>query len=198
MEKCNAKDAFDATVLKGSGIGELVKIKGAYQAKCYDKDGNLKWEDTINNVVTDLGANLLLDSAFDAGPVAGPFLGLISSVGYSSTPVVADTMASHATWVEAGNGSNYPNWSTPASNARATVSFAAASGRAKSLAAVASFTIATNGGTVKGAFLVFGTGAVATNNNTSGVLFSAGLFSGGDKVVAVSDVLQVSYTLTLT
>jgi hypothetical protein len=77
------------------------------------------------------------------------------------------------------------------------MTFAAASGRAKALTAAISFVIATNGGTVKGCFVVFGTGAVATNNNTSGVLYSAGLFSGGDKVVGIGDTLQVSYSTSV-
>jgi hypothetical protein len=197
MESVNVKDSNGATVLRGSVINEHLRLKGQYSAQCFDKNGNLKWKDTIDNVVTDVGANQLLDSAFGAGPVAGPFLGLISSVGYTGVPVVGNTMASHSTWNEAGNGTNYPNWSTPASNARATVTFATASGRAKALSSAASFVIATNGGTVKGCFIVFGTGAVATNNNTAGVLYSAGLFSGGDKVVGIGDTLNVSYSTSV-
>ena len=183
---------MSATVLTNSEL-----LKGSFFVRCFDKDGKLLWEDTAKNVVTDVGANQLLDSAFGSGPVAGPFLGLISSVGYTGIPVVGDTMSSHSTsghvWVEAGNGSNYPNWSTPASNARASVSFSAAGSRTKSLSAVASFVIATNPGTVKGCFLVFGTGAVATNNSTAGVLYSAGVFSGGDQVLSIGSTLQVSY-----
>jgi hypothetical protein len=199
MEKLNEMNG--ATILRGSKMNEDLKLKGKYSAKCFDKDGNLKWEDTIDNVVTDVGANQLLDSAFGSGPVAGPFLGLISSVGYTGIPVVADTMASHASgghvWVEAGNGSNYPNWSTPATNARGTMTFASAATRAKALTGAISFVIATNPGTVKGCFVVFGTGAVATNNNTSGVLYSAGVFNGGDKVVGLGDTLQVSYSTSV-
>jgi hypothetical protein len=201
MEKLNVKDFGGATILRGSGMLEQLKLKGKYSAKCFDKDGNLKWEDTIDNVVTDVGANQLLDSAFGSGPIQGPFLGLISSVGYTGVPVVGDTMTSHNSgghvWVEAGNGTNYPNWSTPASNARGTMTFASASGRAKALTAAMSFVIATNGGTVKGCFVVFGAGAVNNNNNTSGVLYSAGTFNGGDKVVAISDTLQVSYSTSV-
>jgi hypothetical protein len=197
MERLNAKENTGATVLRGSGMNEELHVKGRYFAQCFDKDGNLKWEDHIDNVVTDVGANQLLDSAFGAGPVAGPFLGLISSVGYASVPVVGNTMASHATWTEAGNGVNYPNWSTPASNARASMTFSAAAGRAKALTAAVSFVIATNGGTVKGCFVVFGTGAVATNASTAGVLYSAGLFSGGDKVLQIADTLQVSYSTSV-
>jgi hypothetical protein len=199
MEKLNEMNG--ATILRGTKMNEEMKLKGKYFAKCIDKDGNLKWEDTIDNVVTDVGANQLLDSAFGAGPVAGPYLGLISSVGYTGIPVVGDTMSSHASanhvWIEAGNGSNYPNWSTPATNARGTMTFASAATRAKALTGAISFVIATNPGTVKGCFVVFGTGAVATNNNTSGVLYSAGVFNGGDKVVGLGDTLQVSYSTSV-
>lgn len=198
MEKANATASQGASVLRGSDMTENLHASGKYFAKCYGPDGSLKWEDTIDNVVTDVGANQLLDSAFGSGPVAGPYLGLISSVGYTGIPVVGDTMSSHAStnhvWVEAGNGTNYPNWSTPASNARASMTFSAASGRSKAMSSAVSFVIATNGGTVKGCFVVFGTGAVATNNSTAGVLYSAGVFSGGDKAVSVGDTLQVSYS----
>jgi hypothetical protein len=200
-EKGNANDIIDASVIRGSEMSERGHAHGRYVVECIDKNGRLKWKDTIKNIITDVGANQLLDSAFGSGPIAGPFLGLISSVGYTGIPVVADTMSSHAStshvWVEAGNGSNYPNWSTPASNARATISLAAASGRAKALSSVASFVIATNGGTVKGCFVVFGSGAVATNNNTGGVLYSAGVFSGGDKVVGIGDTLNVSWSTSI-
>ena len=197
MEKGNAGTNEGATILRGGGVEEQIRLKGKYFAKCFDKDGNLKWEDSIDNVVTDVGANQLLDSAFGTGPVAGPFLGLISSVSYTSPPVVGNTMGSHTGWFEAGNGAYYPNWSTPTSNARGTMTFAAAATRAKALSAAISFVIATNGGTVKGCFVVFGTGAVSTNNSTVGILYSAGLFTGGDKVLSIGDTLQVSYSTSV-
>jgi hypothetical protein len=202
MEKCNALASGDSTILRGSSFREKLQAAGKYTAKCFDKNGNLKWEDTIDNVVTDVGANLMLDQLFGNSQLnSAYFLGLISSVGYTGIPVVGDTMASHSSaghvWVEAGNGSNYPNWSTPASNARATCAWNAAAARAKALSAALSFTIATNGGTVKGCFIVTGTGAVATNNSTAGTLYSAGVFTGGDKVLAVADVLQVSYSTSV-
>jgi hypothetical protein len=197
MEKTHASENLSASVIRGSQNNESGQLHGKYFAQCFDKNGKLKWEDSIDNVITDVGANQLLDSAFGSGPVAGPFLGLISSVGYTSVPVVGNTMSSHGTWNEAGNGVNYPNWSTPASNARASVSFSAAAARAKAISAAASFVIATNGGTIKGCFLVFGSGAVATNNSTAGVLYSAGLFSGGDKTVGVGDTLNVSYSTSV-
>ena len=197
MEKVNLGTNADASIQKGGSEVNKFLLKGRYTAKCYDALGNLKWKDSIDNLVTDVGANQFLDSALGAGPVAGPYMGLISSVGYTGVPVVGDTMGAHGTWNEAGNGINYPNWSTPASNARVTVVFAAAAARSKALSAQASFLIATNGGTVKGCFMVFGTGAVATNNNTGGVLLSTGLFIAGDKILEIGDTLLVSYSITI-
>jgi len=197
-EKLNMVATADASVIRGGGMLEMIDLRGVYDVWCI-RDGVEIWRDSINNVVTTVGKNAMLDAALAGSSytVTGPYIGLISSVGYTSVPVVGDTMASHSTWNEAGNGSNFPNWSTPASNARATAAWAAASGGAKALSSNASFVIATNGGTVKGCFMVFGSGAVATNNNTSGVLLSAGLFTGGDKVVAVADTLNVSYSLAM-
>ena len=158
-----------------------------------------KWRDTIHNVVTTVGKNHMLDNylAGSSFTQVGPYLGLISSVGYAAGPVAGDTMSSHTGWAEAGNGTNYPLWSTPASNARATAAWSAASAGAKALSAALQFTIATTGGTVKGAFLVLGSGAVATNNSTAGTLFSAGTFTGGDKIVSPPDILSVSWSLAI-
>ena len=191
-EKANAAEHNDATLLKSSGHLEKAEAHGVYTAKCYDKDGNLKWEDVFHNVVTTVGKNLALDTylAGSGYTVVGPFMGLISAVSYSAV-AAADTMASHAGWLEAG-ATNAPTYTAP----RKTAAWAAASGGSKSLSVALSFTF-TGAGTVKGAFLVFGTGAVATIDNTAGTLYSAGLFSGGDKAVVATDVLQVSYTASL-
>ena len=200
IERGNANSAQDCTILRGAQMEEKAHATGKFSMKCYSPEGKLKWSKRFKNVITDVGANQLLDSAFGSGPVAGPFLSLISSVSYTGIPVVADTMGSHASgghvWVEAGNGANNPTWTTPAANARRTITFATAGSRSKALSAVATFVINT-GGTVKGCFMVFGTGAVATNNDLNGVLYSAGVFGTGDKVVGTGDTLQVSYSTAI-
>ena len=65
--------------------------------------------------------------------------------------------------------------------------------KATSTAAVFSITSAN---TVKGTFLVAntGTGGAATKGGYSGVLYSAGLFTGGDKTIASGDIVNVTYT----
>lgn len=190
-EKASATDINDASVVRGHA--EKANAHGRYHVTCIDKDGNLKWEDDIENVVTTVGKNVALDAylAGSAYTVVGPFMGLISSVSYTTGPAAADTMASHGGWTEAG-GTNAPTYTAP----RKTAAWAAASAGSKSLSAPLSFAI-TSAGTVKGCFLVFSTGALSTIDNTAGTLYSAGLFTGGDKVVANGDTLNVSYTASL-
>ena len=175
-------------------IGSIVKKYVEHLQANYEKMTYVKDVDTIQNVVTTLARNAMLDSALAGSnfSVTGPFMGLISSVGYTGVPVIGDTMSSHATWVEAGSASNFPLYTAP----RKTCVWSAATNSAKALSAALSFVCITTGGTVKGAFLVFGTGAVSTIADTNGILLSAGLFTGGDKTIGVADTLQVSYTLT--
>lgn len=152
----------------------------------------VKWADDAPNVVTTVGANLALDTllAGSAYSVTGPYMGLIGAVSYTGVPVAADTMSSHATWTEAG-GANAPTYTGP----RKTVAWSAASGKSKSPSSAPVFAV-TGTGTAKGVFLVLGTGAVATLDSTAGVLYSAGLFSGGDQAVVNTNTLTVTYQAT--
>jgi hypothetical protein len=174
------------------GVTEAAQAHGVYTARCYDKDGNLKWVDTIDNLITTAGKNLMLDTllAGSAYTVTGPYMGLISSTSYSALSA-ADTMTSHAGWLEAGNA-NAPTYTSP----RKTCAWSAASAGAKALSAALTFPI-TGAGTVKGAFLVMASGAVTTIDSTAGTLFSAGLFTGGDKIVANLDSIVVSYSASV-
>lgn len=150
-----------------------------------------KWVEEFDNIVTTVGKNAALD-AFLAGSaytVTGPYLGLCNT--NASTAVIGDTMASHAGWLEVG-GANAPTYTAP----RKTAGWSAAAAGSKSLSAAAVFAI-TSSGTVGGCFLVFGAGASSTIDNTGGVLYSAGQFTGGVKTVANTDNLSVSYTASL-
>lgn len=171
---------------------ESAHAHGIYTVECIGPDGKVKWADVIDNLVLTAGKNLALDTflAGSAYTVVGPFMGLISSVSYTAI-AAGDTMASHTGWTEAG-GTNAPTYTAP----RKTAAWSAASAGSKAMSAALSFAI-TSAGTVKGCFLVYGTGAVSTIDNTSGTLYSAGLFTGGDKVVANLDTLNISYTASL-
>lgn len=192
MNTSKPLDFISATLLKMAGMGEGSKVKGRYRFRCYDKNGVLKWEDTIDNLVTTVGKNLELDTllAGSAYSVTGPYMGL--SGAETTGPAVGDTMASHAGWTEAG-----PTQTPDYSGTRKTAVFNAAAAGVKDLSADLSFTF-TEGGTVYGAFIVLGTGATSAKENTGGVLYSIGDFTGGDKTVANTDVLNIDWQVTLT
>jgi len=175
-------------------LGYVVKKYIELLQKKYESMLYVKSVDTINNVVTTLAKNIILDASLAGSgySVVGPYMGLISSVSYTGVPVVGDTMASHATWYEAGTGSYFPLYVVP----RKTCVWAGATGGAKALTAALSFVCETTGGTVKGCFIVFGTGAVSAIADANGTLLSAGLFTGGDKILGVADTLQVSYSMS--
>lgn len=193
MEKVNANASNDASVIRGAGNCEHAEAHGQYNFQCFDKDGNLKWEDTVDNIVTTVGKNLALDTFLSGSAyTASTFLGLISSVSYTGVPAITDTMASHPTWYEVSATTYFPTVA-----ARLAPTFAAAASGSKATSTPVAFSIITNGGTIKGSFLVYGTGAVSTLGSTAGVLYSAGLFSGGDKVVSVGDTVNVTYTASM-
>jgi hypothetical protein len=190
MESLNTADLAEADVVRGGAMAERLALHGTYEAVCYGPDGALKWADRIENTVVTVGKNYSLEATLAASALTtvGPFMGLISSVGYSAI-AAGDTMASHAGWTEAG-GANAPTYTAP----RKTCVFSAAAAGVKALSAALSYAI-TGAGTLKGAFVVTGTGALATIDNTAGTLLSAGLFSGGDKVVSNGDTVNVSWSL---
>ena len=187
----NATDGTNAGLVAGNGIGEQAHAEGVYTAECFGADGALKWREVWENTVATVGKNLALDTLFagSAYTVTGPYIGLISSVSYSAI-AAADTMTSHAGWTEAGV-TNAPTYTIP----RKTLSMSSAAAGSKATSSAASFAI-TGTGTVKGAFVVLGAGALTTIDNTAGTLYSAGLFSG-DRAVINGDTLNVSYTASL-
>jgi hypothetical protein len=191
-EAAQARECNDACVIRGSAQSEAAEAHGRYLFECFDADGALKWREVIDNVVCTVGKNLMLDAALAgaAYTVVGPFMGLISSVSFTAV-AAGDTMTSHTGWLEAG-GTNAPTYS----GNRKTAAWSAASAGSKTLSAALVYAI-TSTGTIKGAFLAYGTGAIATKDDTGGVLWSAGTFATGDKAVVNGDTLNVSYSTSL-
>ena len=178
--------------LKASA-GRIITKEMADLEAYLDSLTEIKWDQYAPNVVTDVGANALLDAglAGSAYTVTGPYMGIIGAVSYTGVPVAANTMASHSTWTEAGV-TNAPTYTGP----RKTISWSAAASRSKAPSAAPVFAF-TGSGTAKGVFLCFGSGAVSTIDSTAGVLYSAGLFTGGDQIVANTNTVTVTYTTSL-
>jgi hypothetical protein len=172
-----------AALASNHGAAEAAAAHGRYRVECLNKDGSLKWADDIENLVTTAGKNDALDKYFAGSAyTAAWYMGLISSTSYTTGPAAGDTSASHGGWTE---DQNYSAGTRPAP------SWNAASAGSKATQAVSFSINATT--TIKGCFLI-------TNNakgGTTGILYSAGLFSGGDKAVANGDTLNVTWTGSL-
>jgi len=197
-ELSNFGDTCNASLIKTADFAETVGMEGKYVAKCYDKDGNLKWEDTIENLVVAAGKQLMLDTLLAGSSyTATVYMGLVSG---ASTPTYAatDTQASHSGWLESG-ATNAPTYSgtrkTPTFSAATSTGSSPSNVTTKATSSAVAFTF-TGSGTVAGCFInINGTSAI---DNTTGTLYSAGSFTGGNKVVASTDVLNVTYSTTAT
>jgi hypothetical protein len=190
QDKLNIVEAVSVHLNRGVNLGDQLKVIGLFRAVCR-RNGEIVWEDEFENTVVTVGKNLILDTSLAGSAyTAADFLGLISSVGYSAI-VAGDTMVSHPGWTEAGT-TNAPTFT----GNRAAPAWSVASGGSKAFSANPSFSI-TGTGTIKGAFLCGGAGAVSTVMSTAGVLISAGLFTGGDRSVLNGDTVTVGYSMAI-
>jgi hypothetical protein len=186
-EKAHSGDAAAAGLVAKTGFNEKIQAGGVFHVQCLDKDGNLKWEDQMHNLVVNEGLQNMNTQYFKGSTyTAAFFLGLITGPGSGTTYAAADTLASHAGWTE------YTDYS----GARKAVTFGTATTADPSVisnsASPSSFTISGAGGVVAGAFLC------TVSSGTSGVLFSEADFQApGDRTVVAGDTLNVTYTFSL-
>jgi hypothetical protein len=189
MEHSKASDSVTAGLTTQRAGTERVGAGGVYTVTCVGADGQEKWSDTFHNLVVNQGLQDMNSKYFSGvGYTAGWFLGLVQGPGSGTTFAAADTIASHAGWTELVPGTAY-------TGNRKAVTFGTATTADPSVitnsASPASFAMLVNATVVAGAFLC----SVATG--TSGILFSAGDFTGGDKTVDNGDTLNVTYSFSL-
>lgn len=157
----------------------MMKMRGVYTLEHY-RDGKLLATLELENGIVDVGANNLLDVMFGGATVTDPwYIGLIDT---GATLAVADTMASHAGWMEfiAYTEATRQAWDEATAAARAITN-----------STDTEFTI-NAAGTVYGIFLV----SDSAKSGVAGTLWSTAAYTAG-LVVANLDVLKVTYTLTV-
>lgn len=165
---------------------EKMEPIGIYHVECFDSQGNLKWKDHAWNLVTTVGKNDILDKYLAGAAYTQTIVMGLKGAGAAAN---GDTQASHGGWLEVGLA-NAPTYT----GNRQAPAFSAAAAGVKATSAANSFAI-TSAGTVAGCFI--NNGGSSTKDNTTGVLFSAGDFSGGSKAVTGGDTLNVTYSLAV-
>ena len=165
-----------------SNIREAIALGDLFEVECYDKHGNLKWEDTIKNLVVDVGLDDVLDKYLKGTTyTAAHYVGLTDG---TPTVIAGNTMASHAGWAEV---QLYDEANRP------TATWGAVSGKSVDNSAnKAVFTISTDATTIGGCFICTSN----TKGESSSTLYGAGAFTAGDKLLDDGDVLNVTVTAT--
>tara|TARA_R100001143_G_scaffold59371_1_gene57955 strand:- start:76 stop:603 length:528 start_codon:yes stop_codon:yes gene_type:complete len=167
---------------KDIGLG----LKNYWEVVCYDSNGAEKWREYNKNKVMTAGADYLLDVAFKSGtPLTTWFIGLKNT----GTAVIADTMASHSSWIEIVHTTYY-------TGPRQTLTLGAIT--------LDGSTSTVDNSSSKATFSILGTatvaGAFVVNNNasssaTTGTLYGVVDF-GSSRAVINGDTLEVTVTLT--
>ena len=166
-------------------LANKAKAGGVFHFKCYDKDGNLKWEESSHNLVVNEGLQDMNQKYFDGTTYSADwYLGLVNN-SPSPTYAAGDTLASHVGWVE----------STDYSGDRKSVTFGTATTADPSVidnsGSPAQFSM-TGTVTIAGAFLA------SVDTGTSGILFSVSTFQApGARSVVSGDTLNVTYEFSL-
>lgn len=165
------------------GCIENALASGHYHIVCRDSEGNVRWEDDADNLITNAGLNDVLN-AYIRGTTQTTawYMGLVDNSGFTAF-ANADTSSSHAGWSENVGYSN---------GARLQWSPGAASGQSITNSSSVNFSINATS-TIRGLFV----GSVSTLSATTGVLFSEAAFAGGNQTVNSGDTLQCTYTLSL-
>lgn len=206
MNVAKLNDVIGASVTRGSSQSDQMEVCGRYRAECLDAQGNVKWVEEFDNIVTTEGKKFLLDTVFIPTTAGTGTLG--SAVMHFRAAYIASVTTPALTNTYATPGYTEP--SATLITARGSPAFLAATlvtGVDK--ATSAAFTTNAMGGsgltaTIYGiAIVVLNAATVGTLGTPSDVaqagakLYSVGNFTAS-KPVSSGDTLNVTYTTTLT
>jgi hypothetical protein len=128
-------DQADALVERADGTIDMTGIRldlgaltptrlavgGYFVVSCYDQDGNLKWEDTAENGVSNNALNDILNVYLrGTSQTANFYLGLVDNASFTGF-AAGDTMSSHSGWAEstAFTNANRVQWSPAGASSQA-------------------------------------------------------------------------------
>jgi hypothetical protein len=188
QNKAKSADSTASSVATFKDFNEGARGGGTFHFQCFDKDGNLKWEDSAKNIVVNVGLQDMNTKYFKGSSyTAAWYIGLVTGPASGNTYAAGDTLGTHGGWSE---DTNYSGGN------RATATFGTATtadpSEIDNSGSVAVFSI-TGTTTVAGAFLT----NIQDNTDNVGLLFSVSNFTGGDRSVISGDTLNVTYEFSL-
>ena len=178
-QKLNLRSKARAAVTKNQGVNQKIGLQGVFHVEHW-REGELIGVYDFENGIVNVGKDYLLNVGFNGqAQISTWYVGLINN---SPAPTLADadTMASHAGWVESAayNEANRVEWTE-----------GAASGQSITNSTALTFTMNATV-TIYGIFVT----SDNTKSGTSGTLWSTAAFSSPVSVVN-TDELKVTYTI---
>lgn len=161
-------------------IHEAMPLQGTFKVE-HIRNGVVLSTQVFKNQITTVGKNYLLNVGFHADTqISTWYVGLVDNASFSAFSA-ADTMSSHAGWIENDDYDEATRieWTEGAASAAAITNGTALT-----------FTMNATA-TIKGIFLT----SVSTKNGTTGTLWTAVAFTSTVAVVD-NDQLKVTYTLS--
>jgi hypothetical protein len=187
-EQMTAIETAGAALVMPGVVAEGMRQIGFFRAVLTRK-GEIVWEDEFANLVFNAGKIDALDKYFAGSSyTAAWYLGLVDG-GSSPTYNAADTSASHAGWTENTGYSNSTRVAISWNGATASGGGAGSAGTGSKASTATAFDINASG-TIAGCFL----STLSTKSGSTGITFSAGSFTGGNRSVLSGDTLNVTWT----
>lgn len=146
-----------------------------FDIECIGPDGEVKWRETVHNLVTTPGKTDIIDKYLKGSGYTAAWYLILKGAG---SIAAADTLASHAGWTE----------STPYAGNRPAITWGTTSAGSNTATAVAI--------TINATATVAGAGCCTVNTGTSGVLYNMSDFAAS-RSVASGDTLNVTPTLSV-
>lgn len=179
FQQLGFEQTVNQNMTRGRNTENSFEPKGKFFVEHW-RDGQLLNTYEVKNGITNEGKNTIFDVMFNsATQITTWYIGLISLASYSAL-ADADTMSSHAGWVEftGYTQANRVTWGSGASASQVVTN-----------STPATFDMNATG-TVKGIFLTSNN----TKSGTTGKLWSTALFTADVPVVS-GDQLKITYTL---
>lgn len=166
----------DMIAAAGVPLAEDIRAPRAiFDFECIGPDGEVKWRERIENLVTTAGKTDIVDKYLKGSAYTAAWYLLLAGSG---TKAVGDTLASHAGWSEI----------TAYTGSRPAITWGTTSAGSNTATAV-SFSMT-------GSYTVAGAGCSTVASGTSGTLYNVGDFAAA-RTGASGDTINVTVTLSV-